>query len=47
MPIRAGCGEPGRLQGTETEAVIGDVERPIRADGHAGREHQARDDSDW
>ena len=35
------------VSGTEAEAVIGDVERPIRADGHAGREHQARDDSDW
>jgi hypothetical protein len=25
--------------------VIGDVECPIRTDRHAGREHQARDDS--
>src|SRR5580704_8387944 len=32
------------LSGAEAEALVGDVERPVRADCHAGREGQARDD---
>jgi hypothetical protein len=32
------------LPGAEAEPLVGDVERSVRADGHAGRERQARDD---
>src|SRR6185312_8483421 len=31
------------LSGGEAEALVGDVERPVGTDGHAGRELQARD----
>src|SRR5271154_1168158 len=31
------------LSGPEAEALIGDVERPVWADCHAGRERQTRD----
>ena len=32
------------LPGAEAEPLVGDVERSVRADCHAGRERQARDD---
>jgi hypothetical protein len=32
------------LPGAEAVPLVGDVERSVRADCHAGRERQARDD---
>ena len=41
MTVRVGCGGSAGSR-AETEASFGDVERSIRANGHSGRERQAR-----
>jgi len=49
-PLRADPGSSGQsefdaedlaLSGGEAEALVGDVERPVGADSHAGRERQS------